>query len=99
MLSLPPDSATWWGTAIACTFLLVLSYRLPQQYTPVAYLLRFALAVQGSALAYFAAIPARFPHGSTDFITSIMAGGVVLILLVPAVFAVIYYVFDFGLRR
>lgn len=99
MTSFPPDMAAWWITAIVCAVLLAVSFGLPSRYTPLVYLLRFALAIQVSALVYFALIPARFPHGATDFITSTMAGGSVLILLVPTIFGLIYYVFDFGIVR
>lgn len=99
MTSFPPDMVMWWNTAIVCAVLLALSFGPPSRYTPLVYLLRFALAIQVSALAYFALVPARFPHGATDFITSTMTSGSVLILLVPAIFGLIYYVFDFGIAR
>jgi hypothetical protein len=99
MTSFPPDMTTWCATAIICALLLALSFGLPSRYTPLVYLLRFALAIQVSALTYFAVIPARYPHGATDFITSTMTSGSVLILLVPAIFNLIYYVFDFGTAR
>ena len=99
MTSFPPDMATWWATAIICAMLLALSFGLPSRYTPMVYLLRFGVAIQVSALTYFAVIPARYPHGASGFITSTMTGGSVLILLVPGIFSLIYYVFDFGTAR
>jgi hypothetical protein len=99
MASTPPDRMTWWVTAVSCAALLAISYRLPPRYTPLAYLLRFAIVIQASALAYFFLIPARFPHAATEFITSTVAGGAILILFVPAIFSLIYYVFDFSMSR
>jgi hypothetical protein len=99
MASFPPDLRTWWLTAAVCIVLLVASYGLPARATPLAYLLRFAVAIQASALIFFALVPARFPHGAEGFLSSMVATGAILITLVPVIFGLIYYVFDFGILR
>jgi hypothetical protein len=99
MASLPPSAAVWWSTAVLCVVLLALASRLPESWTPIAYLLRLAVGIQVVALVYFALIPARFPHGASAFLGGSVTGGAVIISLVPATLGVIYYTLGFGWRR
>jgi len=46
-------------------------------------------------LLYFAVAAARFPHDVPTYTTGMLAFGVILIGLVPAVLGLTFYMFDF----
>ncbi|HEX5423145.1 MAG TPA: hypothetical protein VFW94_06305 [Candidatus Acidoferrales bacterium] len=97
--SIAPTSGLWWATALAVLLLLGASFLLKNNYIPFAYLIRAALCVQVSALAYFAWSPAAFPHTSSGYLEGLVGYGIVLISIVPALFGFTYFIFDFGLFR
>lgn len=63
---------------------------------PLSYLLRGVLLIQISALAYFGIISAQFVHTANDYMAGMMTTGLMLISFVPVLFALTYYIFDFG---
>jgi hypothetical protein len=97
--SVTPQPGLWWTVAIAVVLLFGASFLLTNSYLPLAYLLRAALCVQGSALAYFAWSPARFPHTASGYLEGLVSYGIVLIAMVPALFGLTYFIFDFGLAQ
>lgn len=97
--SVVPTANLWWTVAIAVLVLFAVSFLLTGRYLPLAYLLRAALCVQASALAYFAWLPARFPHTAGGYLEGIVSYGILLISFVPALFGLTYFVFDFSLAR
>lgn len=97
--SVAPTSELWWATTLAVLLLFFASFLLKNNYIPFAYLIRAALCVQASALAYFAWSPAAFPHTSSSYLEGIVGYGIVLISLIPALFGLTYFIFDFGLFR
>jgi hypothetical protein len=99
MRNLVPHLWTWGLTALACFGLLAISFRLPPRLTPVTYAIRLLVAIQGSALAYFAILPARFPESVESVTGGLMSGGTMLITLVPIIHGLVYYIFDFGMLR
>jgi len=66
---------------------------------PVMYLLRGILVVPGTALVYFALLPARFPHTPDSYMEGLVTAGIALISTVPLLFGLTYYIFDFGLLK
>jgi hypothetical protein len=94
-----PSSAVWWVTLIVMLVLFFLSFLISFRYLPFTYLLRSALFLQLSAMVFFALWPAAFPYTLTDYLYGMLLAGYVLIGLIPLVFGLIYYVFDFGIVK
>jgi hypothetical protein len=99
MVGVPPDPATWWLTAAVVIALLAASFFLPTRLTPVKYLLRAALFIQATGLAYFMWAPGRFPHTPDSYMEGLTSYAIALISFVPILFGLTYYIFDFGLIR
>lgn len=99
MLGTPPDSPTWWLTASVVILLLAASFFLPARLTPVKYLLRAALFIQATGLAYFMWAPGSFPHTPDSYMEGLMGYAIALISFVPILFGLTYYIFDFGLVK
>jgi hypothetical protein len=94
-----PSPQTWWIMLIATLALLVVSFLLPSRLIPVMYLLRGILLVPATALAYFAILPARFPHTPASYMQGLVTAGIALISIIPLLFGLTYYIFDFGLLK
>jgi hypothetical protein len=94
-----PSPQTWWLTLVATLALLAVSFLLPSRLIPVMYLLRGILLVPATALAYFAILPARFPHTPDSYMQGLVTAGIALISAVPLLFGLTYYIFDFGLLK
>ena len=54
---------------------------------------------RSTALLYFLFLPARFPHTPDSYMEGFVTAGIVLISIVPLLFGLIYYIFDFGLLK
>jgi hypothetical protein len=99
MVGVLPDPPTWWFTAAVVIVLLAASFFLPTRLTPVKYLLRAALFIQATGLAYFMWAPGRFPHTPDSYMEGLTSYAIALISFVPILFGLTYYIFDFGLIR
>jgi hypothetical protein len=97
--SVAPSPDLWWTVATVVLLLFGASFLLTGNNLPLAYVLRAALCVQASALAYFAWSPARFPQTASGYLEGLVSYGMVLISMVPALFGLTYFVFDFSLVR
>ena len=80
-------------------YLFATSFLLPSKLIPVIYLLRGILLVPVTALLYFALLPARFPHTPDSYMEGLVTAGIALISIVPLLFGLTYYIFDFGLLK
>jgi len=94
-----PSSQAWWLTCAATLALFAASFLLSGKLIPVMYLLRGILLVLGTALLYFTLLPARFPHTPDSYMEGLVTAGIALISTVPLLFALTYYIFDFGLLK
>ncbi len=94
-----PSAQTWWITFAATVALFAASFFLSAKLIPVMYLLRGILVVPGTALLYFALLPARFPHTPDSYMEGLVTAGIALISTVPLLFGLTYYIFDFGLLK
>jgi hypothetical protein len=94
-----PSPLAWWLTCAATLGLFASSFFLSGKMTPVMYLLRGVLLVPLTALIYFALLPARFPHTPDSYIEGLVTAGTALISVVPLLFGLTYYIFDFGLLK
>ena len=57
------------------------------------------ITVPATALAYFAILPARFPHTPDSYMQGLVTAGIALISSVPLLFGLTFYIFDFGLLK
>jgi len=94
-----PSARVWWLSCAVTSLIFVATYFISKRLIPVIYLLRAILLVQAIALSYFALIPARFPHTPDSYLAGFVTSGIGLISLVPHVFGLTYYIFDFGLLK
>lgn len=93
-------SVRMWSLNCAITVLLFgITFLLPRSWVPVVYLGRTILLVHASALAYFALRPASFPHTPNSYIEGLITALLGLISVIPLLFALTYYIFDFGLAK
>lgn len=91
-----PDSRIWGYTCLVTLLLFASTYLLSEKWTPIVYILRGILIIQITALAYFAIMPARFPHTPDSYINGLMSSGIALISAVPFLFSFTYYIFRFS---
>ena len=94
-----PTLGVWSLTCFVTLLLYAATYLMPKNLTPVAYLSRGILIIQGSALVYFALWPIRFPHTPDQYMESLVTAMLALISVVPSLYALTYYIFDFGLWK
>jgi hypothetical protein len=95
----PVSPEAWWITTIATIAVLGISFLLSDEHTPLIYLLRFLVILQGSSIVYFAFFAARFPHDLPSYMISMLFFGAILIGLMPTILALTYYLFDFSLPK
>jgi hypothetical protein len=99
MTAILPTLGMW---SLSCSVTLLLyaaTYLMPKNLTPVVYLSRAVLIIQGSALVYFALWPVRFPHTPDQYMEALVTAILALITVVPSLYALTYYIFDFGLWK
>jgi hypothetical protein len=94
-----PSPLAWWLTCAVTLALFAASFFLPGKLIPVMYLLRGILLVPATALLYFLFLPARFPHTPDSYMEGLVTAGMALISIVPLLFGLTYYIFDFGLLK
>lgn len=97
--SVLPDLWTW-NLACGITVLLfAATFWLPRTLVPVMYLARAILLVHASSLFYFALWPMNFPHTAESYMEALVESDIGLITVIPVLFALTYYIFDFGLWK
>jgi hypothetical protein len=99
MEPVPPNHFIWWLTCGVTVALFAVTYLFSDRWVPVVYLIRAVLLVQLTALAYFALFPAAFPHSPASYMGGLSTSGLVLISIVPSLYGLTYYIFDFGLPK
>lgn len=94
-----PDPLQWWcGVLISITLLLATTL-LPTRMLPISYALRVIGLVQLASQFYFYFWAAEFPYQSASSISALTQASMVLILLTPWIYGLLYNIFDFGIRR
>jgi hypothetical protein len=94
-----PTPSTWILTCALTLLLFALSTLIPRKLMPVIYLSRAILLIQASGLIYFALWPLQFRHSPDSYMEALANSGIALISIVPLIFALTYYIFDFGLWK
>jgi hypothetical protein len=94
-----PSALIWWLTCVVTLSLFAGSFLLSGKFIPIKYLLRAILLVPATALLYFVFLPARFPHTPDSYMEGLVTAGITLISVIPLLFGLTYYIFDFGLLK
>lgn len=94
-----PDTRVLWMTGIACAVVLLLSFLLPERFTPLRYFLRLLVLVQTSAVLFFGFAPDPFPYRLEDHVFILLTAGLVVMALVPLLLGLTLHVFDLALWR
>ena len=97
--SVLPSFLTWSLTCGVTLLLFAATFLLPRPLVPILYLSRGILLVQATSLFYFALWPLHFPHAPDSYMEALVSSGIGLISVVPLLFALTYYIFDFGLWK
>jgi hypothetical protein len=79
--------------------MLVVSLLLPRKHLPLIYMLRLALIILGVSLIYFAVWGERFPYTLERYTLDMLTVGLSIISLLPVLYGLTYFVFDFGVAR
>ena len=87
---LPGNFALWVSALVTLAFFAV-TYVLPPRMIPLKYVLRILCGVQGVSVAFFA-LGGEFPYGVQDHVLALSSGGFVLMVAIPAMLAMGYYV-------
>jgi hypothetical protein len=99
MEPVPPSAEVWWLTLAVTLALFAATFFLPSRLIPIIYLLRGIMLVPATALLFFALLPARFPHTPDSYMQGLVTAGIALVSIVPLLFGLTYYIFDFGLLK
>ncbi len=94
-----PSSTIWWVTLAVTVLVFAASFGLRDSLLPFAYLLRLIALVQCSALAFFRIAPTRFPYDLPHYTSSMLAVGMAVVVTVPVLLALTFYVIDVGVAR
>jgi len=94
-----PSLGVWSLTALVSLLLFAATYFLPSRLKPVIYIVRGVVLVHASALIYFALWPASFPHTPDSYMQALVIAIAAIISIIPLLFGLTYYIFDFGLAK
>ena len=95
----PPGPTAWWAALLVTLLIVAVSLLMRGDWLPLAYALRFAAAIQASAVLFFALAPTRFPYDLAVYTSGMLVLGATLIGIVPVLFGLTYYVIDVGWSR
>ena len=94
-----PSLTVWSLTAVLTVLFYAATYLLPAHLKPVIYIVRGIALVQASALFYFAFWPTSFPHTPESYMQALVVAIAAIISIVPVLYALTFYIFDFGLAK
>jgi hypothetical protein len=94
-----PDPRVLWIAGIAAAALFLLSFLLPERFTPLRYFLRLLVLLQASAILFFVVSPDPFPYRLEDHVFILLTAGLVVMGLVPLLLGLTLHVFDLALWR
>ncbi|PFH08880.1 hypothetical protein BCF11_1255 [Collimonas sp. PA-H2] len=94
-----PNPLQWWSGMLISTTLLLATTLLPARMLPISYALRVIGLVQLASQLYFYFWAAEFPYQSASSISALAQASMVLILLTPWIYGLLYNIFDFGIAR
>jgi hypothetical protein len=95
----PPSDFVWWVGLIFTALLVVLSFLIPRQYLPLAYMLRITAFFQSTAQIFFYFWRYGFPYEASGYVHGMLIASWMFISIVPIVLGFTYFIFDFSLSR
>lgn len=84
-------------TGVATLVAFLTSFAMSGRMFPLKYLVRILCVIQGLALAFFWLFPASFPYNIANHANDLASMGNVLLLAIPVMLALGYYVLNIGL--
>lgn len=94
-----PTRVEWWVGLLVTLLALLATVPMRGRRLPLAYAVRFAAAVQCTALLFFALSPARFPYDLAVYVWGMMAVGAMVIGIVPLLLGLTFYLIDVSWSR
>lgn len=94
----PGLPALWIATGVSVALFLV-SFPLPERFTPARYFLRLLAVLQLVATGFFAFSPEPFPYRLQDHVFLLLTAGLVVMALAPLVLGLTLHVFDIALWK
>jgi hypothetical protein len=94
-----PDVRVLWIAGLVALAVLLLSFLLPDRFTPLRYFLRLLVLVQATAIGFFGFARSPFPYRLEDHVFILLTAGLVVMGLVPLVLGLTLHVFDLALWR
>ncbi len=94
-----PDLRVLQIAGLASLGVLLLSFLLPQRFTPLRYLLRLLVVIQATAILFFWQSAEPFPYRIADHVFILLTAGLVVMGLVPLVLGLTLHVFDLAFWR
>lgn len=94
-----PTPLQWWTGMLASIALLLVTALLPARMLPISYTLRVVAMIQLASQFYFYFWAAEFPYQSASSISALTQASMVLLLLTPWIYGLLYNIFDFGIPR
>jgi hypothetical protein len=94
-----PGMTLWWTVLAIVVAVWLASSRLSDRWIPLRYFLRFLCLIQGTSLAVHMLLPTAEGLTVASHVDSSFKHGVWLMLLVPWIHALVYYIFEFSLLR
>ncbi len=85
--------------AIAAAAVLLLSFLLPQRFTPLRYFLRLLVLLQATAILFFRFSRDPFPYRLEDHVFILLTAGLVVMGLAPLLLGLTLHVFDLAFWR
>lgn len=81
------------------TIITALIFKFPINNIPFRYLLKAVAFIQLCASFYFLMYPNDFPHMLDNYFFGMLTAGLILISIIPILFAFTYFIFDFTLQQ
>jgi hypothetical protein len=85
--------------AVVTLVVFIGSWFVPRKLLPLIYILRLAAVIQAISTLYFALFRDRFPYTLARYTLDMHTVGLAILALVPVIFGLTYFVFDFGITR
>ena len=95
-----PSADIWWWTLLVCLSIFAVTFFIsPERLLPGIYIVRACLMLQAFALAYFYWSPGTFPYELESYISTNIYSGLTIMLLIPWLLGLTYYIFHFPLKQ